>query len=378
MTAESIRRAITAKVLRLICLCILCGILVACLWPFHSPKNEVTWLGNENGLRFGRHGTVLSSGSLKIGASRDQPSCTLEIWLQPGLTHDSNTILALYTPENPLQFSLHQSDSDLVLQGDARDRQHTNRIARLHVDDIFREGRAIFITITLSPQITAIYANGILVKTARGSPLPLGDLVGQLVVGDSPVGPDSWSGKLLGLAIYDWELTEPQVYQHFQRWTTKGRPDITSAEGTSALYLLDEQGGRTVHNQNKSGVDLYIPERYMIVDQIFLETPWKEFYVGWSYWKNVLINIVGFIPLGFFFCIYFVSVSKLEKAALTTIILGFTLSLTVETLQAYLPTRQSGMTDVITNTLGTCIGVALCRCKATQDLYRKLGTRMLH
>ena len=337
----------------------------------------MTWLGTENGLRFGQHGTVLSSGKLKIGGSQDHPSCSLEIWLQPGLTNDSNTLLAFYTPRNPLQFSLHQSDSDLVLQGDAGSQQHKNRIARLHVDDVFRGGKAVFITITLSPQTTSVYIDGALAKATRGSPLSIGDFTGQLVVGDSPVGPDSWSGNLLGLAIYDRELTAPQVYQHFQGWMTKGRPAVASDEGSQAIYLFDEHSGSVVHNQVSPGVDLYIPERYVIADQTLLESPWSEFYVGWSYWKNVVINIVGFIPLGFFFYIYFVSVRKLEKAALVTIILGFSLSLTVEILQAFLPTRQSGMTDVITNTIGTCVGVALFRCKATQALFRKVGLPIL-
>ena len=75
--------------------------------------------------------------------------------------------------------------------------------------------------------------------------------------------------------------------------------------------------------------------------------------------------------VGLCFYVYFVSIRKLEKAALATIILGFALSLTVETLQAFLPTRQSGMTDVITNTLGTCVGVALARSKSIEPIWQR-------
>jgi glycopeptide antibiotics resistance protein len=93
------------------------------------------------------------------------------------------------------------------------------------------------------------------------------------------------------------------------------------------------------------------------LNEQFLESPWSEFHPEWGYWKNVGINIAGFVPLGFFFLALFSSVPKLRRPVLVTVVLGFTVSLTIEVLQAFLPTRDSGMTDLITNTLGAAIGV---------------------
>ena len=120
-----------------------------------------------------------------------------------------------------------------------------------------------------------------------------------------------------------------------------------------------------VHDHTGSGAELQIPYRYQILREKFLEPPWEEFRPAtWSYWKNMGINIGGFIPLGFFFCAYLTLAGKISRPALVTVILGAAVSVTIEVLQAYLPTRDSGMTDIITNTLGTGLGVILYRWKA--------------
>jgi len=329
------------------------------LWPFHSPKNQVRWLGNQNGIRIDRYGTVVSSGRFEP-ASSDGPSCSLEVWLKPRLTWDKGTLLAFYNPSNSRKFSLQQHYTDLVLQRDGEDEyRHTT----LYVDGVFRRKQAL-ITVTSDRQDTAVYIDGNLVTRSSRFGLSLKDLAGKLIVANSPVQGNSWSGQLLGLAMYKSKLSADQVAQHYQDWMQKGNPTVAEGDPVLALYVLDEHTGRTVHNQVRSGVDLYIPERYLVVDQTLLEAPWTEFYRKGAHLDDILINITGFVPLGFFFCAYLTSVRQVKHGVWATIALGAIVSLTIEVLQAYLPTRDSGITDVITNTLGTGVGVALYRVAA--------------
>jgi glycopeptide antibiotics resistance protein len=87
-----------------------------------------------------------------------------------------------------------------------------------------------------------------------------------------------------------------------------------------------------------------------------------------SYWSDMGVNIAGFIPFGFFFALWFSLTPGIARPRLTALLLGFTISLIIESLQYFLPTRDSSMTDLLNNTIGTALGVALCRPALVQNL----------
>src|ERR1035438_2632440 len=283
------------------CIAVLLVILALGLWPFHAPRNAVTWLKDHSGLRLDDHGTVMSAGALDGTGSGDPQPCSIELWLQPANDH-GGAVLTFYAPENPFRLSVHQSLTDLMLQSGRSGSPGLARKQRIYFSDVFLPGRPVFVTVTTGLQGPSAYVDGTLFRKTRRLQLKPGACTGRLIVGDSPQQPSPWSGQLRGLAIYGSELSAPTVLRHYTTWTKTGQPEITDQDRMAALYLFDERAGNVVHNRARPGIDLFIPHTYTILDKIFLEPFWDEFDMSWSYWMNILKNIVGFVPLGLCFC----------------------------------------------------------------------------
>jgi len=337
-------------------------ILVAGLWPFHAPSNEVTWLENEAGIRFSRYGSVVSSGAFHNAALRTNSEGSVEIWLEPSDPRSQRTILSFDGSDHPgAPFSLHQYKGGLVVHRYNVDEHGTARTAWITVDSVFREQGPVLVSIVLDKQSTSVYLGGVLAKVSPILGVSTNNLTGRLVVANSPRANDSWSGLIRGLAIYQRQLTPGEVAQHYASWTKKRRPPLGRDEDPLALYLFNEDQGRVVHNEIDPANSLILPERYFVLHPGLLVSPQRDYHSTWSYWEDVAVNIAGFIPLGGWVFAYCSSVRRVKSPAALTIFVGFSISFVIEVLQAFLPTRTSGMTDIITNTLGTVIGVMFCQ-----------------
>lgn len=353
----------------ILCILVLCATLLAGLLPFRGPRNGVVWLDNQNGVKLTGRSTLWSTTDFPVLDGGVGHACTIEIWLQPAVQHDSNVILAFSTPRNPVQLILYQYHSVLELETRVVGRWDAASI--IGTEGLLHPGTVALVTISSGPQQTAFYLNGVPARIFPGSRIA-SDCFGRLVLGTSPRADDSWHGQLRGLALYGAELQPDQVRRHFDSWTASGSPEATNQEHAVGVYSFDERSGRVVHNAVSPGIDLEIPERYSLVHQIFLRPFWHEYQPGWSYWQDILINILGLMPLGFVFYAYWTVARPLKHAALVTALLGFAVSLTIEVSQSFIPTRDSGTTDLFTNTLGTFLGAQLYRWSVARALLARI------
>jgi VanZ family protein len=98
--------------------------------------------------------------------------------------------------------------------------------------------------------------------------------------------------------------------------------------------------------------------------------PWDFLFAGWPrYWTgfDVAANVVGYVPLGFLLALSFIRRGNVRffashpniAAVAVAFAAGTALSLAMETLQNFLPSRVASNVDLGLNALGTLIGAAL-------------------
>jgi VanZ family protein len=345
------------------------GILFATLFPFQfHPENDVRWLAG-GGIGFYPFAIVVSDGPVMPEASGDDSFCSIEVLLKPNLFDLSATFLTFSRKGHPGQFRLHQYHDGLVIWREFPQGENRYRLVKRDVDRFFRSDQTVLLTLTSSPRGTSIYSNGQLIQKFPAFPLSRQTMGGELDLGTDPVHVDPWPGELHGLALYNRELSPAEVAANYQAWSTSGFANCQVQNSQTALFTFQEGHGSSIRNLCAGGAGLSIPPYFLLPFKTFLTVPWKEFSPTWDYVNDLLRNIIGFVPLGFALCGYLSLAGKARHAVLITILCGFLTSLSVEISQAYIPQRESGLTDVITNSTGSAIGAYLLRWRLMQNLF---------
>ena len=84
----------------------------------------------------------------------------------------------------------------------------------------------------------------------------------------------------------------------------------------------------------------------------FLTAPWPKYWTGF----DVATNIAGYMPLGFLLALSALRSGRVTWAVTVAVLSAGLLSLCMETLQSYLPSRVPSNVDLALNTLGAWLG----------------------
>jgi hypothetical protein len=379
--------AAPTPILPMVCLLLTAGLLIAGLSPFNPfPRNAVSWLPG-GGLEFGERGIAYSTApvsplaSAGSGARENSPDsrwfCSLQVRIQPKVLFldNSGTVLDFYSVENPLQFRLMQWRDELLIRRDYFDSNHKLKTAELELANAFLTDEPVNFTIVAGPAATIAYRNGQKAGASSRLGLSCADFAGQLLVGEAPIQDDPWHGKIFELALYYDHASNPGWPDQIATFNPPPGDGPAPGEATNAhpfaRYAFGEGSGKNVHSRAASGPDLYIPGIFVLPHKQLLLPPWKELDDKLSK-RDIAINIAGFMPFGFLVFAYLHRRRRWRRAAVWTVLAGFLISATIEILQAYIPSRTSGVLDIMNNTLGTGLGVWLFHWRPLQIFASKL------
>ncbi len=87
----------------------------------------------------------------------------------------------------------------------------------------------------------------------------------------------------------------------------------------------------------------------------FLTAPWPQYLVGF----DVAVNVAGYAPLGFLLALSGLRRGRIVWAITAAVAGGAALSLCMETLQSYLPSRIPSNVDLALNIIGTWFGATV-------------------
>lgn len=328
-------------------------------------ENGATWLKDEPGVRFNNDGLVFAWPFLKqadIDASLEHGfSIDLSLKSTDHRRGNFDFILSIHDGKDRDQLLVGQWRSHIIMMnGD--DYNHKRKHPRISLDKAFQKDKPIFMTITTGKQGTRIYIDGQIAKTDSKLKLrlPSGENA-RLTLGNSVYGNNSWKGEIHGLALYGRVLTDHEAASHFDQWSAAKSFGFAKAHQPALLYTFEK--GQGTHVQDLSGNDIHleIPQKMRVLQRRILSVSWHNLELNRRLYADVVVNLVGFIPLGL---VLFVTLSmykgQLDKQVIVlSVLICFLLSLGIEIAQAWIPSRSSSLHDLVLNTAGGWLGTVI-------------------
>jgi glycopeptide antibiotics resistance protein len=351
------------------CILIVAGYLIAGFWPFNFvAHNRAQWSREGSGLHFKPLAIVKSKGDVNLGTAAPRAGgdpvlqFSIEMLLSSGVEANEyiRSILSIYSGAIPENLMAGQWKNAFLIRIPIMDSQGRRKYREINLDNALPLGKRRFLAIASGPSGIALYIEGRLAKTYPRIVLRPGSLHGSLIVGSTPNSGLSFTGRFFGLALFDRMLTPQEIDRHGRLWESGHAAALATEPKLAGLYLFDRGQENSVADLSPFNRALEIPEYFRSIHKRVLIPPWEDWINSPAYYEDIVINILGFIPFGFFYFIWRRGTGRGRAySAAEAIFLSAIISAAIEITQVFLPTRTSEMLDLINNMLGGAIGVLL-------------------
>ena len=336
------------------------------LWAGLDPKgyhfrNEVEWVEGRAGVRFGRFARVETEPflSLEQATALNRSGYALELALDPSPDPRGGfrVLASFHSGVDATQLIAGMWRSQLiVMNGD--DYNNKRRLPRITADTSKFPKGPLLLTINSTTEGTSLYLNGRPAATSAKLhlALPGEPEAGRMMLGNSASASQPWLGVISFFSLLPRPLTASEVES---RWRTQGEPSGSEAEAL-LLYRFEEHAGNAIRNHGSLAAPLTIPPRLLALCRRFLQESLATSTPSHMLTFDSMVNFIGFMPFGAAMVIVLQSSRRSSRRIIfITAFVGFALSLAIELTQAWMPSRDSSLRDLLLNTAGAPLGAWL-------------------
>lgn len=346
---------------------LLAAVLVVSILFFGLRTNRsksISLLPVKGAFAFEKYVTAYSKDMTHLRKAALSSELTIALVAQAGSLAQNRfrSILMFHDGKDEHQLIVGQwGDALIVMNGD--DYDYTQRRPRLARRRALSETKARFITVTADRAGSCLYIDGAMVHKIKGWQLmvPRSGAQLRMVIGNSVSGKHSWAGSFYGLAIYAKAQSSEAIEHHYHQWQNTTRFPYDTGKHLIAAYDFTSHRASQVQDLSGNRQQLGLADHTLVLKKSYLKPPWRDFMPNRAFYFDVLLNFAGFIPLGAVLFIWFKSFLLLADKPLALAVIGicFLLSLGIEISQAWLPTRDSNLLDLVLNTCGGWAGLWL-------------------
>lgn len=305
-------------------------------------RNNAAWLEDGFGIAFRKYGIAYTEPFLRL-ATREPLTIEIGFAPQPSAEDGFSHLLTIYGGSDETQLVVGQwRDGIVVMSGDDYDNRRRTPKLVFAADAFGGNGRLL--TLICDERQTRAFVDGKAAGRKEGIGLKGfgGKGSARIILGNSVYGKHPWTGMVDRLALY------------------YGTEDGSVKSKALAVYRFDEKSGDRVLEHSGNGADLKIPGRVKALKLQFLEARFDTAAFDRKQATDFGVNFFGFIPFGL------VMAARLKRGGagrwrivLWTLVAGFALSLFIESVQVWLPSRSSDLFDLVLNTAGAGAGCLL-------------------
>ena len=353
------------------CILFTMGLFVAGLWPFNfRTDNKAVLMPDGKGVRFDAPLQRSKRDFGGIAFTPEQLNCRPQTVCEPGAVtiqvgliaaNDVSScverILDIRRPDGSSAIYLGQWNASLILRWSERSPEGSEPYGEIGVEGVLATGLESFITIVSGASETSIFIDGRLRKNVPDVRLLKKDesLGGhKLYFGNSPELGCPWAGSIRAFGIYGTAWTPAEVLAGRDARIGSRSTCGSGSRAMAACYRFDRLQGEIIADESGCDNHLRMP-RQLFFEKRFLVLPAGRHVSIYDFTSN----LIGFIPLGFLICrrgLLVRSTPAARKLFLSAVVFGFAVSLAIESIQVWLPGRDSSALDLFLNTAGAAIG----------------------